>query len=128
YLKDYIYGILPIIITSIIEFDENKFVNFDLTILIYEILKPGITVKDIRDYRSIKYINLLNNPYRLKGLNAIYIGIFTNYANKKYYKTIKRINTIIGSYIFLAYDENTSVYEKGREYKYRNFLLEERKK
>lgn len=128
-LKDILYGQKPVIITSIIEFDENKFVNFDLSLIFYDLKNKNIKIDEIYEGKSSdNYIILYNDPERNLGTTYIYFGIFTNYANKKYYKTIKRINTLLGSYVHLKYESISKIYEKGREFKYKYFLFDERKR
>ena len=127
YMKDTILDDkFPTILTFIMEFEPNKFINFDISVFLFK-YKPDANRIDDLSKNHFKNIIVLNDKLRYESNIHLYIGFFTNYSKEKYLKCLKRLRSILSSYFFDYPEHYDDTFELGRLPKYKNFIHKIRK-
>lgn len=100
----------PILMSYILEYDDNMYVPVDITFKFFEIEDgypisidyKGDDVMKLK-YNTINMIKKYGNIYSITDQNTnikAYHGIFKNYAQEKYLKILKRLRTLLSSHIY----------------------------
>lgn len=120
-----LYPNFPTVLTSILEFDDNKYVDVDLSMFLYinKVNTNSNITKNITFVEFDKNIILLNDITRVNTTQHYYHGVFKNYVQMKYLKLIKRIRSILSSYSFGARNTVNLTYEEGKNPKYKGLIF-----
>lgn len=120
-----LYPNFPTVLTSILEFDDNKYVDVDLSMFLYKNRKnTNSNISKNITYSSFdENVILLNDLNRVNTTQHYYHGVFKNYIQRKHVKTLKRIRSILSS---LTFDKRNTVnltYIEGTNPKYRSLIF-----
>jgi len=126
--KTLLYPNFPTILTFLIEFNDNQYVDVDLSIFLYKNLKNSKSniSKNISQSEFDPNIVLLNDVNRTQTTQYVYEGVFKNYAAGKTMKMLKRIRTVLSTYTFDKRNTIDKTPEPGRLPQYRGLIRQTR--
>ena len=121
----------PDVLTLIMPYDGNKYINVDVSFMIvgFENVEDGKKYfsnnkKNCIDHQEGKII--LNDRIREITTLHFYHGFFKNIVDMKYFKALKRLRTVLGTCIHKHFDSFNNSNKDCYNSKYRHFIWKER--